>query len=176
MTLRLHRVATAVRVVLVVAGTLVLGLTLTGAITRREAEATVFLARHTGLDMTRDLKGTSLIHSFHGNQPFFVAVTPSCSALTAIVAVAGASIFVLGGTWAQRIGGALAAACILAVGNVLRLLAVLWVGHLAGVPAMEVFHNWGGTAMSYVLLVIGLLLMIAVRMPRRAEVGVHEVP
>ncbi|MGA5702516.1 hypothetical protein [Peterkaempfera bronchialis] len=163
---RIRAGAPLLRVLLVVAVTTGLGWWAAAPVTHAEAAATAFLARSTGLEMTRELPGTNLVHGFHGYQPYFIRITPSCSALTVGAAAAGVSLFILGGTGRQRIGGAVLAVLLLSLGNLARLVAVVWVGHGAGIPAMVTFHDWGGTVFSYALLLAAVLLLIAVRLPR----------
>lgn len=155
------------RVLAVVALTLALGHWAFGPVTRWEAAATGWLARCSGLVTARQLDGTALVHGFHGYQPFFVRITPSCSALTVAAACAGVSLLLLGGGWHRRIIGALLAAGLFTAANLLRLVAVVWVGHDYGIPIMVDFHDWGGTVWSYLMLLCSVLLMVALRLPSR---------
>ncbi|MER5862873.1 hypothetical protein [Kitasatospora sp. NPDC002040] len=157
------------RVLAVVLLTVLLGWYAAGPVTELEAAATARLAGWTGLELTRAVPGTNLVRGFYGHQPFYIRVTPSCSALTVGAAAAGVSLLILGGSRRQRVGGAVLAVAVLALGNLVRLAAVLWVGRDAGIPAMVTFHDWGGTVFSYALLLTAVLLLIAVRLPRRAR-------
>ncbi|MFJ5228802.1 hypothetical protein ACIQBJ_02775 [Kitasatospora sp. NPDC088391] len=161
--------APLLRVLAVIAGTLALGHWATGPVTRAEAAATATIARWCGLTMVRQLPGTDLVHGFHGHQPFFIRISPSCSALTVAAACAGVSLLLLGGTWRRRLVGAGVAAGVFAAANLLRLAAVLWVGNDYGIPAMVAFHDWGGTLWSYLMLLLVVLLMVALRIRRKPE-------
>ncbi|WP_405021173.1 hypothetical protein OHV05_34020 [Kitasatospora sp. NBC_00070] len=165
-----------VRVLAVVGLTVLLGWYAAGPVTGLEAAATARLARWTGLELTRAVPGTNLVRGFHGYQPFYIRVTPSCSALTVGAAAAGVSLLILGGSRRRRVGGAVLAVSVLALGNLVRLAAVLWVGQGAGIPAMVTFHDWGGTVFSYALLLAAVLLLIAVRLPGRRRARSAEPP
>ncbi|RKR92533.1 exosortase/archaeosortase family protein [Micromonospora pisi] len=160
-----------VRVLTVLAVTVGLGWWAAAPVSHWEAAATAWLAQHTGLEMTRELPGTNLVHGFYGYQPYFIRITPSCSALTVSAAAAGVSLLILGGSRRQRIGGAVLAVLLLSLGNLTRLVAVLWVGRGAGINTMITFHDWVGTVFSYLLLIAVLLLLIAVRLPRGAALS-----
>lgn len=158
-----------VRVLAVLAVTVGLGWWAAAPVSHWEAAATAWLAQRTGLEMTRELPGTNLVHGFYGYQPYFIRITPSCSALTVSVAAAGVSLLILGGNRRQRVGGALLAVLVLSLGNLTRLVAVLWVGRGAGIDTMITFHDWVGTVFSYALLIGALLLLVAVRLPGRSR-------
>ncbi|MFD0561216.1 hypothetical protein ACFQ2M_03665 [Kitasatospora saccharophila] len=161
-------VAPLLRVLAVVAATLALGHWAAGPVTRAEAAATAAAARWCGLTSARQLPGTDLVHGFHGHQPFFIRISPSCSALTVAAACAGVSLLVLGGSLRRRLVGAAAAAALFTAANLARLVAVLWVGQDYGIPTMVGFHDWGGTLWSYLMLLLAVLLMVALRIERRA--------
>ncbi|MFK3985208.1 exosortase/archaeosortase family protein [Micromonospora sp. NPDC050397] len=156
-----------VRVLAVLALTVGLGWWAAVPVSHWEAGATAWLAQQSGLEMTRELPGTNLVHGFYGYQPYFIRITPSCSALTVSAAAAGVSLLILGGSRRQRVGGALFAVLLLSLGNLTRLVAVLWVGRGAGIPTMITFHDWVGTVFSYALLIGVLLVLVAVRLPGR---------
>ncbi|BAJ26652.1 MULTISPECIES: exosortase/archaeosortase family protein [Kitasatospora] len=158
--------APLLRVLAVIAATLALGHWAAGPVTRAEAAATAAVARWCGLDMVRQLPGTDLVHGFHGHQPFFIRISPSCSALTVAAACAGVSLLILGGTWHRRLTGAAVAVAVFGAANLARLVAVLWVGQGYGIPAMVGFHDWGGTLWSYLMLLVAVLLMVALRIRR----------
>ncbi|QKW18207.1 exosortase/archaeosortase family protein [Kitasatospora sp. NA04385] len=159
--------APLLRVLAVIAATLALGHWASGPVTRAEAAATATAARWCGLTMVRQLPGTDLVHGFHGHQPFFIRISPSCSALTVAAACAGVSLLVLGGTWHRRLTGAAVAVAVFTAANLVRLVAVLWVGQDYGIPAMVGFHDWGGTLWSYLMLLVAVLLMVALRIKKR---------
>ncbi|MFB7945559.1 hypothetical protein ACFC6L_11610 [Kitasatospora phosalacinea] len=164
-------VAPLLRVLAVIAATLALGHWAAGPVTRAEAAATAALARWCGLPTARQLPGTDLVHGFHGHQPFFIRISPSCSALTVAAACAGVSLLVLGGSRHRRLVGAAAAVALFTAANLVRLVAVLRVGQDHGVPAMIAFHDWGGTLWSYLMLLLAVLLMVALRIEKGSEEG-----
>jgi exosortase/archaeosortase family protein len=109
---------------------------------------------------------------------FRAALTPYCSALVPLLALAAIAVCVLRGAVSRRILGFLAAAALVLVGNALRIAGSLWVGMHAGPSGLVLFHDWVGTFFGLTYTLVGFFLMLYVllpsatsRVPRAARVS-----
>ena len=109
--------------------------------------------------------------------PFVAVITPSCSALSALLAVAALSWFVPRGSiprWIAALGCALA--CVLA-GNVLRLVGSIAVGLSYGRASLVLFHDWVGSLFAFGYTLGGFLLLLFLLLPAgTGGLGRHHVP
>ena len=109
---------------------------------------------------------------------FRATLTPYCSALVPLLALAAIALCVLRGPLVRRIAALGAAAALVLLGNVLRVAGSVWVGLETCPSGLVLFHDWVGTlfAMTYTLtgffLMLYLLLPKAtLRIPRAARVS-----
>jgi carbamoyl-phosphate synthase large subunit len=112
------------------------------------------------------------IHSL----PFLVAVTPSCSALASILALAGLASVLPRGGQNRRLVALVIAVVTVCLGNIVRIAASLFVGVLAGRSSLVLFHDWVGSMFSFVYTLGGYILMLYVvlgRRPRTQETELH---
>jgi exosortase/archaeosortase family protein len=96
---------------------------------------------------------------------FQVAVLPSCSALAPIIALILLALAVPAGGWTRRVGIGLTAAAVVFIGNVIRIDACIAVGLAVGRSSLLLFHNWVGSVFSFVYVLAGFLLMVAMHLP-----------
>ena len=107
--------------------------------------------------------------------PFVAVITPSCSALSALLAVAFLAWFVPRGRTGRRIGAlACALACVL-VGNVLRIAGSIGVGLVHGKPSLVLFHDWVGSLFAFGYTLGGYLLMLFLLLPAGPGPAVHTI-
>lgn len=109
---------------------------------------------------------------------FRAELSPYCSSLIAMLALAVIAIFVLHGPWPRRLFAmSIAMSAILAC-NVLRVTGSVWVGYHFGDGALVLFHDWAGTLFALVYTMAGFFLMLFLilpsakaRIPRAARVS-----
>jgi carbamoyl-phosphate synthase large subunit len=109
---------------------------------------------------------------------FRATLTPYCSALIPILALAAIALCVLRGSLTRRVVAFLVAAVLVLVGNVLRIAGSLWVGESAGPGGLVLFHDWVGTLFALTYTLVGFFLMLylilpsaTARIPRAARVS-----
>jgi exosortase/archaeosortase family protein len=95
---------------------------------------------------------------------FRAEITPSCSSLASLLVLACL------GMLSPRLPGrhfAIAAAlAAVAVANVIRVVASVGVGLLAGRSSLVLFHDWVGSAFTFLYIVGGYMLMVYLLLPR----------
>ena len=101
--------------------------------------------------------------------PFRVEVTPYCSSLVAILALAGIAGFVLPGPRLRRLGAFAAAASLVVVCNIARIAASIWVGFRYGAGDLVLFHNWVGTLFALAYTLLGFIFMLFLMLPKTQE-------
>lgn len=110
--------------------------------------------------------GTDSVQVFPTNHsPFRAVVTPSCSALASLVAIAclGSLTPSTGRRWI-----ALSTALVtVAAGNVIRIAASIAFGLFAGRRSLVLFHDWVGNLLTFVYTLGGFVLMIFLMLPKR---------
>jgi exosortase/archaeosortase family protein len=109
---------------------------------------------------------------------FRAELTPYCSSLIAMLALAAIAIFVLHGPWSRRLFALTAAMSAILVCNVLRITASVWMGYRFGDRALVLFHDWAGTLFALAYTMAGFFLMLYLilpsakaRIPRAARVS-----
>ena len=106
--------------------------------------------------------------------PFVAVIAPSCSALSALLAVASLSWFVPRGRTGRRLAAlACALGCVL-VGNVLRIAGSIAVGLVYGKPSLVLFHDWVGSLFAFSYTLGGYLLMLLL-LPAGPGPAVHTI-
>jgi exosortase/archaeosortase family protein len=109
---------------------------------------------------------------------FRAELTPYCSSLIAVLALAAIAIFVLRGPWPRRFFALSAAMSAILLCNVLRVAGSVWVGYRFGDRALVLFHDWAGTLFALTYTMAGFFLMLFLilpsakaRIPRAARVS-----
>ena len=109
---------------------------------------------------------------------FRAALTPYCSSLIAMLALAAIAIFVLHGPWPRRLFAVSAAMSAILVCNVLQITVSVWMGYRFGDRALVLFHDWAGTLFALAYTMAGFFLMLYLilpsakaRIPRAARVS-----
>lgn len=174
MTARRTRVALALAVSLVIAYA---GFALlTGAM--RDVEGTLVLGL-LGNDPRISVVGDHVFQVLPaGEDAFRASLTPYCSALIPVLALAAIALCVLRGSPVRRVVAFVVAGALVVVGNVLRIAGSLWVGREAGPGSLVLFHDWVGTFFALLYTLVGFFLMLylilpnaTARIPRAARVS-----
>ncbi|MFL6136380.1 MAG: exosortase/archaeosortase family protein [Frankiaceae bacterium] len=97
--------------------------------------------------------------------PFRAHVTPFCSSLVSILALAGIGLFLLRGSLLRRVGAVAAAAALIMAGNVLRIAGSLAVGLGLGDGSLVLFHDWVGTLFGLTYTAAGFFFMLWLLLP-----------
>ena len=129
-----------------------------------EARATVALIELTGQGQVFLASGSS-IAVVPGNQRAFKAVvTPTCSSLSSVLAIACIASLAIG-TWRRRLSALAAAATAVVAGNVVRITASVAVGLRAGRSSLVLFHDWVGSVFAFAYTLSGYVLLLYLLLP-----------
>ena len=100
-----------------------------------------------------------------GQAAFRAQLTPYCSSLIPILALATIGFFILHGTWRRRLIAVGAAAVLVLLCNVARISGSLWMGYEFGGNALVLFHDWIGTFFALAYTMAGFFLMLYLLLP-----------
>jgi exosortase/archaeosortase family protein len=100
-----------------------------------------------------------------GQVAFRAELTPYCSSLIPILALAAIGFFILRGTWSRRLVSVAAAAALVLLCNVARISGSLWMGYEFGGNALVLFHDWLGTFFALAYTMVGFFLMLYLMLP-----------
>jgi len=114
---------------------------------------------------TRNSPTSIAVHSADG-QLFAAVLTPSCSSLATLLALAGLLVLRPPGTRRRLAGAAAAALALVFAGNVIRIAASVAVGLAAGSTSQVLFHDWVGSLFGFAYTLGGFLVMLFFLLPR----------
>jgi exosortase/archaeosortase family protein len=97
--------------------------------------------------------------------PFLATISPSCSALAAILAFASISLFLVRGDPLRRLAAFLAASAIVIACNLLRIGLSVYVGIETDARGLTLFHDWVGTAFGLLYVLGGFTIYLWVLLP-----------
>jgi len=160
---RRTRVVLHVAAVVAVTG---LGFTLLQGPARHvEAQLAAALVRVTAGEHVRAVGASSIEVLPLRHEAFRAIVTPSCSSIGSLLALACLGAL---SRHRRRAAGATAAAmATVAAGNVVRIAASLAVGLVAGRASLVLFHDWVGSMFGFAYTLGGFLLLLWLLLPRR---------
>ena len=101
--------------------------------------------------------------------PFLATISPSCSALAAILAFASISLFLVRGDPFRRLGAFATASAVVIVCNLLRIGLSVFVGLQTDVDGLTLFHDWVGTAFGLLYVLGGFTVYLWVLLPSNRE-------
>jgi exosortase/archaeosortase family protein len=96
---------------------------------------------------------------------FRASLTPYCSSIIPVLALATIGFFVLSGSLVRRLVSVLTATALILVCNVLRIAGSLWMGYEFGGTALVLFHDWVGTFFALAYTMAGFFLMLYLLLP-----------
>ncbi len=99
------------------------------------------------------------------HEAFRANLTPYCSSLIPVLALATIGFFILSGSLRRRVLSVLAATALVVVCNALRISGSLWMGYEFGGGALLLFHDWVGTFFALVYTMAGFFLMLYLLLP-----------
>jgi exosortase/archaeosortase family protein len=97
--------------------------------------------------------------------PFLATISPSCSALAALLAFASISVFLVRGDPMRRFLAFVAAAGIVLICNMVRIGLSIYVGLETDVNGLVAFHDWVGTAFGLLYVLGGFTVYLWVLLP-----------
>jgi exosortase/archaeosortase family protein len=151
---------------LVIVGTF---LALVQPVRRAEASAAAGLLHLLGAEGVTVQLGTSIQVFPPEHAAFRASVTPSCSCLSALLAIGYVAGFLPRGPRKHRLPVVLVAMFAVAAGNVVRIAASLGIGLVAGRVSLILLHDWVGSVFTFAYTLGGYLLMLYLLLPARAE-------
>jgi exosortase/archaeosortase family protein len=95
------------------------------------------------------------------------SLTPACSSLAALLAISAIAVASGAGTRSRRFLALAIALAVIAVGNILRMAAVLAVGIVAGRSVLVLFHNWVAGIFTFAYVLGGYVLFLYLVLPDR---------
>ncbi len=98
-------------------------------------------------------------------EAFRAQLTPYCSSVIPVLALAAIGLFILSGTWPRRLLSVGTAAVVVLACNVLRISGSLWMGYEFGGGALVLFHDWIGTFFALAYTMAGFFLMLYLLLP-----------
>jgi exosortase/archaeosortase family protein len=101
--------------------------------------------------------------------PFLATISPSCSALAAILAFASISLFLVRGDPLRRLGAFAAASALVIACNLLRIGLSVYVGLKTDVDGLTLFHDWVGTAFGLLYVLGGFTVYLWVLLPSNRQ-------
>ena len=114
--------------------------------------------------------GTSVLVAPPHAAPFLAVVTPSCSALGALLAFATIAAFLVSGPWSRRMVAVAAAGLLVVTVNIVRIVLSLGVGVHYGSHAMIAVHDWIGTLLGLFAVLAGFTVFMYLLLPDGRDV------
>jgi len=133
----------------------------------RDGEALVIAHAFQAMGVTRasQVYGNQVLVLPTHAAPFLATISPSCSALAALLGFAAISLFVVGGSLQRRFLAFLAATLVVLACNFLRIGLSTYIGVRTSAQGMTVFHDWVGTAFGLLYVLAGFTLYLWVLLP-----------
>lgn len=100
------------------------------------------------------------------NGAFRAQLTPFCSSLVPVLALAAIAVFILHGPPVRKTFAFVCAAVVVVLCNVLRVAGSIWVGLQVGARSMVLFHDWIGTLFGIGYTMLGFFLMLFLMLPK----------
>jgi exosortase/archaeosortase family protein len=132
---------------------------------RLEARLVAWSMTTVGFTGIGHVYGTKVLVLPAHSRAFLATVTPSCSALAAVLTFVAIATFLLHGPIARRVLAVAVAAGVVIVCNVVRIALSLGVGLHSGSHGMIVFHDWVGTIFGMFYVLLGFTLFVFMLLP-----------
>lgn len=111
------------------------------------------------------VRGTGVYVAPSGQVPFYAVVTPSCSALASVLALAFLATVVPATSRRRKLVALGAAVLTVTLGNIIRITASLAVGLVLGRGSLVLFHDSVGNVFSFAYTLGGYILMLYILLP-----------
>ena len=130
-----------------------------------ETRAAVAMLRAFGSRRVVLATDTSILVVPVNHGPFQAMVTPTCSSLSSLLAIASLGAICPPGHRRRLIAVTIASLTIVA-GNVLRIAGSVAVGILAGRTSLILFHDWVGSVFAFGYTLVGYVLLLRLLLHR----------
>jgi exosortase/archaeosortase family protein len=134
-----------------------------------EAGAVIRSLKQVGVHRVYGSYGNKILVVPEGGKPFFAVISPSCSALAAVLAFGAVALLLFEGPVRRRFVAFLAAAGLVLVCNVLRIGLSIAVGIESNAHGLVVFHDWVGTAFGLLYVLGGFTAFLFLLLPSNAQ-------
>jgi exosortase/archaeosortase family protein len=160
-----HLAVALVRLTLTIAFVFVLFDVLQASWRRVEAHAVAAVMSGVGAVGAGQVYGTRILIRPAHKAAFLATVTPSCSALAAVLTFIAIAVFLLHGPVPRRALAVGVASAVVISCNLLRIGLSLEVGLHSGSRGMVVFHDWVGTIFGMFFVLLGFMLFVFMLLP-----------
>jgi exosortase/archaeosortase family protein len=109
--------------------------------------------------------GNEILVIPNNSSPFLATISPSCSALAAVLTFVAISLFLLRGEPVRRVAAAIGASVLVFVCNLIRIGLSVVVGIYTDSRGLVVFHDWVGTAFGLLYVLGGFTLYLWLLLP-----------
>ena len=137
----------------------------------RALEASVLVDgfRAVGISVASQAFGHQILVLPDHASPFLATISPSCSALAAILAFAAISMFLVTRDPARRLCAFAAASALVLTCNFLRIGLSIWVGLRTDADGLAIFHDWVGTFFGLLYVLGGFTLYLWILLPSNQQ-------
>ncbi|MET0420942.1 MAG: exosortase/archaeosortase family protein [Acidimicrobiia bacterium] len=118
-----------------------------------------------GSNRVRDGYGNRILVIPWNERPFLATISPSCSAVAAVLAFGAIAAFMVKGAAHRRVLAFLAGSAFVIGCNVVRIAVSIFVGINTGASGLVVFHDWVGTLLGLIALLGGFVIFVFVQLP-----------
>ncbi len=134
-----------------------------------EANAVTSVLNVVGIDRVRGGFGNQVLVMPSDHHAFLASISPSCSALAAILAFGAIAMFLVRGEPRRRFLAFSGAALLIMVCNLLRIAMSIFVGLETSQHGLVVFHDWVGTAFGLLYVLGGFTLFLFLLLPSNKQ-------
>jgi exosortase/archaeosortase family protein len=134
-----------------------------------EAAAVIRSLNRLGVHRVYGSYGNKILVIPYGGHPFIAEISPSCSALAAVLAFGAIALLLFEGPVRRRIAAFAAAAGLVLLCNLLRIGLSIVVGIESNSHGLVVFHDWVGTAFGLIYVLGGFTAFLFLLLPSNAR-------
>jgi exosortase/archaeosortase family protein len=132
---------------------------------RVEAAAVIAAVNAVGVHRVYGNYGNKMLVLPFSGHPFITVISPSCSALAAVLAFGAIALLLFAGPPRRRFLAFVAAAALVVVCNLVRIGLSIIVGIESNQHGLVVFHDWVGTAFGLVYVLGGFTVFLFLLLP-----------
>jgi Transmembrane exosortase (Exosortase_EpsH). len=130
-----------------------------------EAGAVISSLHHLGVNRVYGSYGNKILVIPNQNRPFIAEISPSCSALAAVLAFGAVALLLFEGPVRRRMAAFAAAAGLVLVCNMIRISLSIVVGIESDAHGLVVFHDWIGTLFGLLYVLGGFTAFLFLLLP-----------
>ena len=134
-----------------------------------EADAVTSVLNFFGVDRVRGGYGNQVLVLPEHHRAFLASISPSCSALAAVLAFGAIAMFLVRGEPRRRFLAFAGAAGLVLVCNLVRIALSIWIGLVTSQHGLTVFHDWVGTAFGLIYVLGGFTLFLFLLLPSNKQ-------